>query len=188
MCDVTFASVDAVLEHLVNAHPSTTLASFVASSRDHPQLVHHDYVYTYSKNNGRKHYWACERRRPHPCRARAVTYGQTMNDVTSIVISASKHDHPPSSSKVRLARALHRMRVLAVETDDTPLAIRQQLFATVDADVAKLLPSEDSMRKAIARKRQKAVVKVKDKAKGADSSPACVKDTGRKPEGKLTKL
>ena len=80
------------------------------------------------------------------------------------------------------------MRLLAVETDDTPLAIRQQLFATVDADVAKLLPSEDSMRKAIARKRQKAVVKVKDKANDTDAAPACVQDTGCKPEGKLTKL
>ena len=90
------------------------------------------------------------------CKGKAITCGQTVDDVTSIVVRATEHNHPASSAKVRLASALHRMRVQALETDDTPLAIRQQLFATVDPEVAKLLPSEPSMRRVIQRQRQRA--------------------------------
>ena len=79
-----------------------------------------------------------------------------MDDVTSLVVSATEHNHPPSSTRVQLAVALQRMRTQALETDATPLAIRQQLIASVDAEVAKLLPSESCMRRNILRRRTQA--------------------------------
>ena len=167
MCRVTFATTDAVLEHLNDAHPTTVLASFVTSIRGRPLLEHRNYLYSnnHSLKTSNRHSWKCERRM---CKGKAITCGQTVDDVTSIVVRATEHNHPASSAKVRLASALHRMRVQALETDDTPLAIRQQLFATVDPEVAKLLPSEPSMRRVIQRQRQRASaagVRVKDISK-----------------------
>ena len=186
MCRVTFATTDAVLEHLNDAHPTTVLASFVTSIRGRPLLEHRNYLYSnnHSLKTNNRHSWKCERRQ---CKGKAITCGQTVDDVTSIVVRATEHNHPASSAKVRLASALHRMRVQALETDDTPLAIRQQLFATVDPEVAKLLPSEPSMRRVIQRQRQRATaaagVRVKDistpgvnaKVKDAHVTAAAVK-------------
>ena len=87
------------------------------------------------------------------CKGSAITYGQTADDVTSVVALTTKHNHPSSAVKVGLARAQELLYKQALETDATPLSIRQQVFASVDPEVAKMLPSDSAMSRTIHRKR-----------------------------------
>ena len=187
LCDAEFSTDDAVLEHLVKAHPSATLASFVTSQRGRPLLVHHDYVYSYSKNNSHnnKHFWSCEHRSRSPlpsqdstnsdvttgggakttktakrcrlrraCRGRVITHGQSKDDVTSVVVSATEHTHPPAPSRVRLYVAMHRLRTRPLDANVTPLLLRQQV-ANEFPDIADQLPSLDGFRKRIQQMNKK---------------------------------
>ena len=152
-----YDSKDAVLEHMIDAHPDAPLATFLTTSRGFPKLVFRDYLYCLSNRSGPRHSWRCEERR---CSGRAITYGQTADDVTSVVALTTKHNHPSSAVKVGLARAHVLLHKQATETDATPLAIRQQVMASVDAEVAKALPSDASMRRLIRRKRSVGMPKV----------------------------
>ena len=150
-----YDSKDAVLEHMIDAHPDAPLASFLMTARKFPKLVFRDYVYCLRKRHGPKHYWHCEERRSRGghigCKGSAITYGQTADDVTSVVALTTKHNHSSSAVKVGLARAQELLYKQALETDATPLSIRQQVFASVDPEVAKMLPSDSAMSRTIHR-------------------------------------
>ena len=153
ICHAAFPSSDAVLVHLNNAHPSSMLASFVASRRGCSLLVHHDYVYRHTKSTGvgrGKHFWRCAER---GCRVSAVTQGVTYDDITSIVVRASAHKHPPTPARVRLYEAMARLRQQVLTTDAPPGSIRQQLLASVDPEVAAMLPGAETMKRTMRKQR-----------------------------------
>ena len=151
VCNKTLSSTDAVLAHLNAAHPSAMLASFVPSQRGRALLVHHDYVYTLKHSFRSRHRWECDQRRMGTCKAHALTHGATSDDLTSIVVRATQHDHPPSPASVKVHYALAQLRRKALESDASALMLRQQLFTAVEPEVAALLPSESGMRRYINR-------------------------------------
>ena len=151
VCDATFVSTSAVLEHLHDVHPSAILASFVTSSKGNSMLVHHEYVYVcnYKPVSGRTYHWMCKKA---GCRARAATRGRTCDDVTSIVIKvANEHNHAPASVDIRLYDAMERLRQQALQTNVFPMTLRLQLLASVDPEVAAILPSKGAMARCINR-------------------------------------
>ena len=128
------------------------LASFVRSRYGKPLLVHRDHVYLLNrKSNNRKHFWFCVQRRPHACKGNALTLGSTCDDVTSIVVKATGHTHPPSPASVKVYDAVAHLRRKALESDASALTLRQQLFTAVEPEVAALLPSVESMTRCINR-------------------------------------
>ena len=154
VCNKALPSTSAVLEHLNAAHPSAILASFVTSQRGTQLLVHHDYVYTLKKSTQNRHHWDCDQRRLGTCTGRARTRGVTYDDVTSIVVRATQHNHPPSGTKIRRLNALQRLRTEIASTDASPLELRQRI-ASADPEVASALPSLDGIRKLRAGHRAK---------------------------------
>ena len=81
-----------------------------------------------------------------------MTRGLTYNDVTSIITKTFKeHNHPPSPANVRLYDAYEKLRHQALQTNASPMAISQQLLASVDPEVAAILPSRSSMERNICR-------------------------------------
>ena len=154
ICREKFPSDDAVFTHLNSAHPSASIATFVTSRRGFSMLVHHDYLYTLNASRKDVYHWNCSNRK---CPGRASTRGRRYDDVTSIVkVSPAPHSHPPSAAKVRLYDAMESLRQQALESDASPLALRQKLFASIERDVAALLPSAQNMARLVSRWRNKA--------------------------------
>ena len=164
LCKAKFAEKDALFEHLNNAHPDAKPVSFIPSQKGKPKLAFNGYMYCHHRSRGSKHMWWCESRR---CRGKAYTQGQTYDDAASILTNYTEHSHPGSETKVARARALQQLYAEALDSDETTLSIHQRMLALVDKDVAAIMPSQVSLRRAIKRKRQiKAAEKVKATVKG----------------------
>ena len=155
ICCEKFPSDDDVLTHLNSAHPSASIATFVTSQRGSSLLVHQDYLYSLNGSSNDRFRWKCPDRK---CLGSAVTRGRRYDDVTSIVMAtpSAPHSHPPSAAKVKLYATMESLRQQALESNASPLALRQKLFASIEPDVAALLPSVQNMARLIHRWRQKA--------------------------------
>ena len=115
-------------------------------------------MYIFAKNNGKKHHWWCKDRKLK-CKGHVVSLGAHYDDVTSVVVRATEHNHPPSAVNVKLYDAIDSLRHQAMDTDLTGMQLRQQLLRTVDPEVAKILPTVTNMSRFIrywrAKKREK---------------------------------
>ena len=151
VCGVKFTEKDALFEHLNSAHPDAKPVSFIRSNKGNLKLAYDGYMYYLLRSNKQKHTWQCDVRR---CRGAAYTRGQTFDDSASILVKYLRHNHPGSAVKVARERALEKVYAEAVDSDEPPLSIHQRLLASVDKDVAAIMPSLQALSVAINRRRK----------------------------------
>ena len=151
MCETKFGDKDALFEHLIAAHPDASTLSFITSRKGKPKVVFRGFMYYLTASSGWKHFWQCDVK---GCRAKAHTRGQTFDDSASIFIRHTEHNHPGSEARITRDRVLQQLYAEAAFTDETPLSIHQRLLASVDEDVAALMPSFQALSRTISRKRE----------------------------------
>ena len=156
LCEAKFDDKDALFEHLISAHPNASTLSFIPSHKGKPKVVFRGYMYYLMSSAGWKHRWHCD---VGGCRAVAYTRGQTFNDSASIFLKHTEHNHPGSEARITRERVLQQLYADVAHSDEPPLSIHQRLLASVDNDVAAIMPSLKALSRTICRKRENKTAK-----------------------------
>jgi hypothetical protein len=87
------------------------------------------YLMVKDKNREETFYWACEKKQPENCKARAVTITQGERHFLK---SHSEHSHPPDATRYAVSNINHNTKVLARTTNDNPAQIVQTIRQTIN--------------------------------------------------------
>ena len=151
LCEAKFTEKDALFEHLNTAHLNAKPVSFIPSLKGKQKLVADGHMYCLNYSLGMDHRWRCDVRH---CLGKAYTRGQTYADSASILIKYTEHNHPVCDARIIRDRVLQKMCADVIHSNEPVSSIHQRLLASVDKDVAALMPSRKALSRLIQRRRK----------------------------------
>ncbi|CAK8691607.1 unnamed protein product [Clavelina lepadiformis] len=116
--------------------------SFVPSIRGKSKLALNGFLCRHQRSRGENHYFRCERNDcPGTATLRAVNY----NDTNGKVDVGKSHVHEADDRRDQVLQMIGNIRKEAATSSLLPMTIVQQHRQNVDAEAAKILPSESAL-------------------------------------------